>query len=206
MAVNLPVPKHGSLVSFVNAVHGFTFPYFALNLLYGQVAIVCVLVGFGAPEDWPPLNGRLKDATSIRRYWNTWWHQLLRHGYQGWTNFVVKTLRIQKGSRLSAYTQLYFSFLLSATWHGFLMLGLTHGPNATMWDRYWSWWTCFALQAPVIQFEDFIIGLTSSLFWRRPLRLLRGRKKRSYCKVGGGIELLAVAGSCYGGGIMCHSL
>lgn len=36
--------------SCVNAVHGLLVPYFGLNLIYGQLAIVCVLLGFGSPK------------------------------------------------------------------------------------------------------------------------------------------------------------
>lgn len=36
--------------SCVNAVHGLLTPYFGLNLVYGQIAIVCVLLGLGSPK------------------------------------------------------------------------------------------------------------------------------------------------------------
>lgn len=36
--------------SSVNAVHGLLTPYFGLNLMYGQIAIFCVLLGLGAPK------------------------------------------------------------------------------------------------------------------------------------------------------------
>ncbi len=41
--------------SCVNAVHGLLVPYFGLNLMYGQIAIVCVLLGLGAPRVRQPL-------------------------------------------------------------------------------------------------------------------------------------------------------
>ena len=36
--------------SCVNAIHGLLTPYFGLNLIYGELAIVCVLLGFGSPK------------------------------------------------------------------------------------------------------------------------------------------------------------
>ena len=36
--------------SAVNAVHGLFMPYFGLNLAYGQIALLCVMVGISAPE------------------------------------------------------------------------------------------------------------------------------------------------------------
>ena len=36
--------------SAVNAVHGLLTPYLGLNITYGQIAIVCVGLGFDAPE------------------------------------------------------------------------------------------------------------------------------------------------------------
>ena len=108
-------------------------------------------------KDWPPLYGRMKDATTLRRFWNTWWHQCVRKVYISYSRALVSVLSFKRGTWLSSYTQLYFSFLLSATGHGLVTYGMPHGPRHTMWDRFWSFWLCFALQAVAIHLEDFVI-------------------------------------------------
>lgn len=99
----------------------------------------------------------MKDATTLRRFWNTWWHQCVRKVYTGYSRALVSKLGIKRGTWLSSYTQLYSSFLLSATGHGLVTYGMPHGARHTAWDRFWSFWLCFALQAIAIHLEDFII-------------------------------------------------
>lgn len=81
----------------------------------------------------------------------------MRKMYTGYSQAVVSKLGIKRGTLLSSYTQLYFSFLLSATGHGIVIYGMPHGPKHTVWDRFWSFWLCFALQAVAIHLEDFVI-------------------------------------------------
>lgn len=53
--------------------------YFFLNFQYSMLAILAVATGLQAPQDWPPLMGKLLDnITSVRSMWGSFWQQMLR--------------------------------------------------------------------------------------------------------------------------------
>jgi len=53
-------------------------PYFFINIQYVVCSIVGVALGLNGPGDWPPLFGKLKEATTVRKFWNRFWHQMIR--------------------------------------------------------------------------------------------------------------------------------
>lgn len=53
-------------------------PYFFINIQYVVCSIVGVALGLNSPDDWPPLFGKLKEATTVRKFWNRFWHQMIR--------------------------------------------------------------------------------------------------------------------------------
>ena len=93
----------------------------------------------------------------MRRFWNTWWHQCVRKMYTAYSRQLTEALGLSRGSWLSSYTQLYFVFMLSATGHAMVIYGLPYASTHTTWDRWWSFWLCFACQAGAIHTEDAVI-------------------------------------------------
>ncbi|KAL2041434.1 hypothetical protein N7G274_005816 [Stereocaulon virgatum] len=127
------------------------------SYLYTQVAMVSVLLGGGQPKDWPPLYGSLRDAYTLRRYWNTFWHQLTRHMLVSYTDDLKNLLRIPRGTWISSYFALYFGFFLSALFHGLVTYALPYGPYHTFHLRFYLWFFFMFVQAPAIHFEDCVI-------------------------------------------------
>ena len=77
--------------------------------------------------------------------------------YTAYGRQLARALGFSRGSWQSSYMQLYFVFLLSATGHAMVMYGLPYASNHTTWDRWWSFWLCFACQAGAIHAEDAVI-------------------------------------------------
>ena len=82
--------------------------------------------------------------------------------YKGYSQQLTKVLAFPRGSWQSSSTQLYFVFILSATGHAMVLYGLPFASSLGIWDRWWSFWLCFACQAVAIQAEDAVIW-----FWRQ---------------------------------------
>ena len=81
----------------------------------------------------------------------------MRNMYLGYSRQLTRALGFARGSWQSSYTQLYFVFMLSGTGHALVLYGLPHASSLTTWDRWWSFWLCFACQAPAIHAEDMVI-------------------------------------------------
>ena len=144
------------------------------SYLYTQVAMVSVLLGGGQPkvycqilrtlycladplQDWPPLYGALRDAYTLRRYWNTFWHQLTRHMLVSYAKDLKTMLGIPRGTWISSYFELYFCFFLTALFHGLVTYALPHGPYHTFYLRFHLWFLFMFVQAPAIHLEDCVI-------------------------------------------------
>lgn len=70
-------------------------------------------------QDWPSIFGpNALEVTTIRKLWNTFWHQMIRETYTKWSHGIMGILGIQRGTWLSTYFQLYFTFLFSGVGHG----------------------------------------------------------------------------------------
>ncbi|KAJ8121570.1 hypothetical protein ONZ43_g2009 [Nemania bipapillata] len=128
-----------SLITLKYACPGWSFstlfvfaatPYFALSAQYALLSIICVALGLGAPEDWPPMFSPISEATTIRNFWGKYWHQLIR--------------------------RLWFSFLVSGYFHASSHLILPQPVNITVADSAYPIFYFFVLQATAITFEDFV--------------------------------------------------
>ncbi|KAH8678573.1 membrane bound O-acyl transferase family-domain-containing protein [Tricladium varicosporioides] len=91
--------------------------YYTLNMQYSLFASQTVLYGMYTPQDWPPLMGKLRDVKTVRGFWGSFWHQMLRRKLNIPYNLFTKAFPIQKGSFSSRYTQLFFAFAASAFIH-----------------------------------------------------------------------------------------
>jgi hypothetical protein len=64
--------------SFLKALTFAGGPYFFVNLQYVAASIVAVALNLSQPEDWPPYFGNVREVTTVRHFWGTFWHQTLR--------------------------------------------------------------------------------------------------------------------------------
>ncbi|ETS87869.1 hypothetical protein PFICI_01697 [Pestalotiopsis fici W106-1] len=86
--------------------------------VYSVVALVCVGSGLSASEDWPPFNGPILQAYSLRRFWSIFWHQINTHRLNTMSNYLLHDiLRLQRGGPLVRYVRTWLIFLLSGVWH-----------------------------------------------------------------------------------------
>jgi hypothetical protein len=129
----------------ISAVHGVSLGYFFL-------AGITVALGICRPEQWPRLFGHwINDGWSVRQMWGVYWHQHLRKPIKAPVDYLVKALKIPKGTLLSRYTQLWLGFATSAVLH--------HG-GAYMLHRNTGWmYHMWMYQAAAVTFEDFVMWM-----------------------------------------------
>ncbi|MCJ1395079.1 hypothetical protein MMC18_007960 [Xylographa bjoerkii] len=135
-----------------------TAVYLPVQNAYTVIAMFSVLLGGSAPKDWPPIYGsNLMEMTTLRKFWNTFWHQVIRKTFLDWSHHFCNMLGIKRGTWLSTYFLLYFAFFMTAVGHGLGTYVIPHGPNATFDDRFYAWVRFFMRHAVAIHFEDFVI-------------------------------------------------
>ncbi|KAJ7584428.1 membrane bound O-acyl transferase family-domain-containing protein [Mycena floridula] len=136
------------------SIWGWTLPgYTTLAAQNCLISILSVSLGRSDAEDWPWLFGSFLDAWSVRRFWGRTWHQNLRRFVAAHGRFVSgRVLGLTRGTKLSAYVQLYTAFFISATIHYLADYKVF---------RSWSGgaFKFFLLQAVAITFEDGAIAL-----------------------------------------------
>jgi len=129
--------------------------YYSLNMQFPLFAALTVGLGWCGPGDWPPIMGRLRDVETVRDFWGRFWHQGLRRTLGISFQVLTKFVRIEKGSLVSRYGQLYLAFAASAFLHHFP--ALIHGTGGD--DSARDQLVYFLIQPLAITFEDFVIYL-----------------------------------------------
>ncbi|OJD31014.1 toxin biosynthesis protein [Diplodia corticola] len=175
-------------MSFLKALVFGSGPYFFINMQYTLVSIFFVAIGVSKPEDWPPLFGRLAEATTVRSFWGKFWHQMIRkvglpsprppsslalsqltskkpqQPLQGLTRRIVDVVGIKRGTNTSSYMQLWFSFAISGVMHAASMTLMPCPASVSEWDRWSGLVFYFLWQAAAITFEDFVLFVWRSAF------------------------------------------
>ncbi|TFK83286.1 hypothetical protein K466DRAFT_498755 [Polyporus arcularius HHB13444] len=120
------------------------------------LSVITVALGMYSPEDWPALFGSISQAYTIRRFWGYTWHHALQRHLRAWGIFVVRALRIPRGTRLSSLVQLHVAFLLSGLQHalGDLMVGWRYTGRSMPF---------FLLNGVAITIEDLFLTVARSL-------------------------------------------
>ncbi|KAF2179246.1 hypothetical protein K469DRAFT_754016 [Zopfia rhizophila CBS 207.26] len=131
-------------------------PYFFVNMQYAAAAVIAVLLNLSKPEDWPPYFGDVKEVTTVRHFWGSFWHQTLRRSLTKATGFVVDVLRIPRGSNLSSYTQIWLAFAISGLMHTQFFVLLPYPSNINFSERTMGVMAFFMWQAAAITLEDFV--------------------------------------------------
>ncbi|KAH8833327.1 membrane bound O-acyl transferase family-domain-containing protein [Flagelloscypha sp. PMI_526] len=117
LAGALPYPPRDSLFSGPFHVLMFWVSGIGLISAYNLSSAGAVALFISTPEYWPPLFGKWTDAWSLRRFWGRVWHQVLRRRLQSNAIALARALGFEKGTQMSAYTQLYAVFLGSGIIH-----------------------------------------------------------------------------------------
>ncbi|KAI1439026.1 membrane bound O-acyl transferase family-domain-containing protein [Xylaria sp. CBS 124048] len=151
----LRIWDHRSLIwSFIRGLTFAVQPYYGIQLQYTVSSIIAVGLGISKPADWPPSFGKLSEATSLRKFWGTYWHQTLRRMFEAWTGAFRDMCGFKKGTLLSKYSQLWLSFFISGCGHAASILILPSPKHITMEERTVGLIVFFMWQAAIITLED----------------------------------------------------
>ncbi|KAJ9494805.1 hypothetical protein H2202_009706 [Exophiala xenobiotica] len=125
---------------------------------YNLMTAVVVASGLSRPQAWPPMFGSLrKKGYSMRNVWGYCWHQLHRRSFETANSFLIRMLRIKKGTVASRLLQLCNAFFLSAILHH---VGSLNQPYS---DMVWCQFAFFLMQPVAITIEDLAISLGRSI-------------------------------------------
>ena len=108
--------------------------------------------------------GNIRNAITVRYFWGSFWHQLIRRPFTSYTQALVSFLRVPRGTLLSSYVQLYTTFLISAFFHGMTTYMAPPSAGHSLHDSFWLFFNFFILQAMGIHFEDTVIGIYDRVF------------------------------------------
>ncbi|KAI9743462.1 MAG: hypothetical protein M1818_002774 [Claussenomyces sp. TS43310] len=168
--------------SFANTLMAGSKVYFPLQLLYTFGSILFVLLSLSKPKDWPPIFGRIRDVTTVRYFWGSFWHQTMRKVghysdvecfnrtedwlcrgnklmFTSYSQALTRLLGIPRGTQLSSYLQLYVSFAISGLFHALMTFVMPASAQHSFYDRFMLAFNFFILQAIGIHFEDIVIAI-----------------------------------------------
>jgi hypothetical protein len=98
--------------------------------IHDFLSIIFVGSGFDKPEDWPPLFGDIREATSIRNFWAKFWHRLIYRSYTSYGIWISKNiLRLPRSSFIGKLFINLYVFAMSGFVHAITIrqLGYTCG-------------------------------------------------------------------------------
>ncbi|KAJ5832818.1 hypothetical protein N7474_001129 [Penicillium riverlandense] len=102
----------------MHSISWFLISRVFIDSRYRLVSIVTVGLGMNSPLDWPPLFGRIADAYTLRQFWGTFWHQLLRQPFTAISNWIARDImHLPRPSVLERYTNICLVFLQSGLLH-----------------------------------------------------------------------------------------
>ena len=98
------------------------YSYALYTALHHVLAFLFVGIGLDSPSDWPPLYGKLSEATSIRAFWSKFWHRLVYRSYTSYGKFIsLNILGLPRKSILGKLVVNGVVFLLSGIVHALTM-------------------------------------------------------------------------------------
>ena len=144
--------------------------YIIVAFIYDILSFCAVAVGLTRVDDWPPLFGPMSGMYSLRNFWNTCWHQTLRHSLKINARFIThEILCLHKNNLISKYTELCLVFCISGLIHALTDI---HA-NIPLDDS--GSILFFILNAVAIMIEDFFVYIYSAKYgkshqaWHRVL-------------------------------------
>ena len=75
--------------------------YSSFETLHIMVSWCFVSIGYDSPEEWPPLFGNVSEATSLRRFWANFWHQMIVPTYRSYGDAFAGYLGLKPDSQAS---------------------------------------------------------------------------------------------------------
>ena len=139
------------LIRVITTLAFWTSSYFILQLIYGTPQLLAVALGLSSPEQERPILGSLADTYTLRGFWGSFWHQMLRCRLTAVANWVTyDILRLPRrlgggwapvsyGRLVARYTHLMCVFGLSGLLHHCIDMALGL-----------EWWESGATQAFVL--------------------------------------------------------
>ncbi|KAI5290227.1 hypothetical protein KEM54_002142 [Ascosphaera aggregata] len=119
-------PRRDICFAVICAILYWFNAYLILTIQYDVMSMIVVMLNFDDPPDWPPLFGSIGQAYTLRKFWGTFWHQLLRHMLETNSAFIAHSLlgipKMQKDEAQSVrltrrYTKLVLTFIVSGLFH-----------------------------------------------------------------------------------------
>lgn len=122
------------------AVYWGWAPYRTLDAAHSALSIVFVVIfRVDAPEEWPPIFGRLSEAYSVRRFWSKFWHRLVVRPYSNYAELLSRrVLRLRPGGAADKLLIIFMVFFISGAAHAIVALQLG---DRCGWMRD-IWWYC----------------------------------------------------------------
>ncbi|KIK18576.1 hypothetical protein PISMIDRAFT_180257 [Pisolithus microcarpus 441] len=99
--------------------------YFALHWAYYCLAIVCIVIFYQHPSQWPPLFDRPWSSTSLTDFWGRRWHQMFRFPLVSLGGVLSARLFGRPGGVLG-------TFLISGIFHVIELRAVGRGGSATV--------------------------------------------------------------------------
>ncbi|KAL8834633.1 MAG: hypothetical protein Q9176_007382 [Flavoplaca citrina] len=147
---------------FVCSVLHWLVAFCVLQGIYYGAAIVCVGLGWGKIERWPPLFNRMTHCWSIRRFWGYFWHQGTRQKFVAPAHLLTfSVLRIEHDTLLARYSVIILTFIVSGVFHQ-----LADVAAGVPWSQGRAV-HFFTMQAVGIIFEDAVQGIYRWIYSRK---------------------------------------
>lgn len=171
--------------------------WLTLSSYHDILAIIAVGTNLDGPdpEEWPPLFGNISEATTVRRFWSNFWHQLVYRSFGGYASlFSEKVLRLRRGSLVARYVNNGLVFFLSGLMHALVDWKLDESKCGYWGIAGWYWmqvvaivaeevaqsvWIMFEKQLPLGKTQYFLltcgkrvvgyIWVMGWFFWSMPL-------------------------------------
>ncbi|KAJ7430934.1 membrane bound O-acyl transferase family-domain-containing protein [Mycena galericulata] len=93
--------------------------YVILEIPHCVLSLTAVTLGLSAPHDWPPLFGRVGEASNVRNFWGKCWHQIFRRPLTAHIRFISRLMPLPPQSDITMAVETCAAFLLSGIVHYF---------------------------------------------------------------------------------------
>ena len=115
------IPRH--LRAFEIAYLTVWLAYFGMEWVYNLLAIICVIIFYQHPSQWPPLFDKPWSSTSLSDLWGRRWHQMLRYSFF-WVGGVPLSYLFGRAGLILG------TFLMSGLFHDIEIRAVGRGGNS----------------------------------------------------------------------------
>jgi hypothetical protein len=128
------------------------------NTIHKVLAIIFVGTGLDEPEDWPPLFGDIREATSIRNFWAKFWHRLVYRSYSSYGIWITKNiLRLPHSSFIGKLFINLYVFAMSGIVHALAIRQVQYSCG------YWEEIRFYVLNFFAILVETMVLAVFSKV-------------------------------------------